>query len=160
MKKWLCLLPVIFLTFTAFGKTRLPATNTITADVNGVTTVFAVSPRAVKKSGTAVLHSVMLTASKNYTLPGVSLTITINSDWPIDKQTYTYSRANSTTSAIVEYSGDNDHASFAPDETRYSPVTVTITSIDNYSVEGTFSASLSSNYGKVEITNGHFSMRF
>lgn len=160
MKKILSALLGVFVLLNVAGKPKVVAANIITADIDGVTTMFAVSPKASKEAAGGALHSIAITAYKNYTQPVVSLTIIINSNWPIEKKTYEYNRGNKTNSATILYSGNNDPASFEPDETQFSPVTVTITSIDNFSVQGTFSGWLSSSYGKVHITNGQFNINF
>jgi hypothetical protein len=136
--------------------------NTITATVDGVSENFNTSVYA--KIGTGIrINSALIISGSNSSASGSDLiSLTLNTNNTIDKGDYTNNGSNGVTS-IVYSKGVSTLANpnfYATDVNGVYLSTITITSISNTNVQGTFSGKLVFPDGKTTkmVTDGKFNV--
>jgi hypothetical protein len=165
MKKLLLFSACVMLAFSSCSKKKdnsPSATNTITANVAGTDTKFNTTVTGVLASGQGA-YDLAITGLTGTGTSAQSLSISIGSQNPIVKGTYTLNSSTSSDATSfpdlvyeANLSGSSS-AEFATDFTGTNATTITITSITSTNVQGTFNGVLVGDGNTTKsITSGTF----
>lgn len=162
MKKTLLIAVCILVSLASCKKSSVAPKNTITATIDGVTETFNVN--AFAQLGTSIdLNSHLLVNGSNSSATGSDgMTIDINANTTIAKGTYINNGAAGFM-AITYSKGPLSLSSpniYATDLNSVYPSNITITSVSNTNVQGTFSGQLLFTDGKTvkTVTEGKFNV--
>ena len=164
MKKPLLIAICILLAFTSCKKSSDVPANTISATVDGVDESFNTNTNA--QLGTAIaLNSVLNIAGSSASGTGADIIgMTIESNGTIVKGSYSNSAVNNSTFTSMLYTKGpfllSDPNIYSSGVNGNYPTTITITSMINTNIQGTFSGKLLFKDGTTvkSVTNGKFNL--
>ena len=161
MKKYLFIAACIFQVLTSCKKaTDIAASNTISATIDGVDESFSTSPSAQLSTGVTLNSNLGIYGTNGSATGADALSITLQTNKTIATGTYT-SGSSSIGAVQILYS----HGTFSlvsPNTYTTDPTgtatTVTISTLTNTNVQGTFSGKLFQGGSSKTVTNGKFNL--
>lgn len=133
---------------------------TITATIGGVSQTFTVKARAALETNIYPRppYSIVMAAAADGAEAPSTLLLTVNSTEPINTKTYLYNNNDKVQTTGITYEDGRAADKYTPAGSNPESITITIQSITETGVQGTFSGTLSCNGQVKKVTNGRFNL--